>query len=182
MVPGFGLALYPALLANEIGLPIIIVGAVDTTGFYAACSQGIASELTVSAVGTVHGASHHGGVIRRSGTSFGEAPLNANTTFSDNIGHENLAAPAVAGLAAYLMSLDRYNAQIQVPGSVAKNVRNLIQSLAYERFRLQPSVVWNGIDSRQIYYCPVRRHAGSGTLRASRRVHRPIQWLPAPAL
>jgi len=71
-----------------------------------------------------------------------------------------LAAPAVAGLAAYLMSLDQYRVQLQVPGSVARNVRDLIKALAYARLPLQPAVVWNGIDSREIY-CPVRRDAGS---------------------
>jgi len=70
------------------------------------------------------------------------------------------AAPAVAGLAAYLMSLDQYRVQLQVPGSVARNVRDLIKALAYARLPLQPAVVWNGIDSREIY-CPVRRDAGS---------------------
>src|SRR6266568_9452946 len=72
----------------------------------------------------------------------------------------DLAAPAVAGLAAYLMSLDQYRAQILVARSVAKNVRDLIKSLAYARLALQPVVAWNGIDSRQIQ-CPVRRDARS---------------------
>jgi hypothetical protein len=67
-----------------------------------------------------------------------------------------LAAPAVAGLAAYLLSLDQYRAQLQVPGSVARNVRDLIRSLAYARRPAQPAVVWNGINSLQIS-CPVRR-------------------------
>jgi len=71
-----------------------------------------------------------------------------------------LAAPAVAGLAAYLMSLDEYRAQLLVPGSVGRNVRDLIKSLAYARLPLQPAVVWNGIDLRQIQ-CAVRRDAGS---------------------
>jgi len=79
---------------------------------------------------------------------------------SDDLGRGDLAAPAVAGLAAYLMSLDRYRVQLLVPGSVARNVRDLIKSLAYARLQLQPAVVWNGIDSREIYYCPVRRDAG----------------------
>ena len=76
----------------------------------------------------------------------------------DDIVH--LAAPAVAGLAAYFMSLDQYRARLLVPGSVARNVRDLIKSLAYSRLFIQPAVVWNGIDSRQ-FHCPVRRDAGS---------------------
>jgi len=81
---------------------------------------------------------------------------------SDDIGHGDLAAPAVAGLAAYFMSLDQYRVRLQVPGSVARNVRDLIKSLAYIRLplRTQPAVAWNGIDSRQ-YHCPIRRDAGS---------------------
>jgi len=59
------------------------------------------------------------------------------------------------------MSLDQYRAQLQVQGYVARNVRDLIKSLAYARLPLQPAVVWNGIDSRD-YLCPlVRRDAGS---------------------
>jgi len=70
------------------------------------------------------------------------------------------AAPAVAGLAAYLMSLDQSRAERHlVPGSVARNVRDLIKSLAYARRPLQPAVVWNGIDSTQVQ-CPVRRDVG----------------------
>jgi len=59
------------------------------------------------------------------------------------------------------MSLDRYSEQLLVPGSVARNVRDLIRSLAYARLPHQPVVIWNGIDSREIYYCPVRRDAES---------------------
>ena len=79
---------------------------------------------------------------------------------SDDIGRRHLAAPAVAGLAAYLMSLDRYRSQLLVQGSVAKEVRDLIKSLAYARLTDQPVVLWNGIDSQEIY-CPVRHDAGS---------------------
>ena len=78
----------------------------------------------------------------------------------DNIECGDLAVPAVAGLAAYFMSLDQYSVQLLVPGSVARNVRDLIRSLAYARLPDQPMVIWNGIDSREIY-CPVRRDVGS---------------------
>ena len=40
-------------------------------------------------------------------------------------------------------------------------MRDLIKELAYARRPLQPAVVWNGIDSRQVQ-CPVRRDASSG--------------------
>jgi len=51
----------------------------------------------------------------------------------------DLAAPSVAGLAAYLLSLDQYRMQLLVPGSVARNVRDLIKSLAYGSPSSQPS-------------------------------------------
>ena len=50
---------------------------------------------------------------------------------SDDVGREDSAAPAVAGLAAYLMPLDQYRARILVARSVARDVRDLIKSLAY---------------------------------------------------
>jgi len=150
------LATFPALLARRF--PMVVVGAVDTSGFYAPYSQGLASELTVSAPGRVFCASPDGGVYQRQGTSHGE-PLSVQISLiSDDIGHGDLAAPAVAGLAAYFMSLDQYRARLLVPGSVARNVRDLIRSLAYPRHFLQPAVVWNGVDSGQ-FYCPVRRDA-----------------------
>ena len=140
----------------------MVVGGVDTSGIYAPYSQGLAAELTVSAVGEVLCADHEGGASEWEGTSFGE-PLSMQISLTSDlydIGNEDSAAPAVAGLAAYLMSLDQYREQIQVQGSVARNVRDLIKSLAYARRALQPAVVWNGIDSLQIH-CPVRRDAGS---------------------
>ena len=58
------------------------------------------------------------------------------------------------------MSLVQYRVQLLVPGSVARNVRDLIKSLGYARLPRRPTVVWNGIDSRQ-FQCPVRRDARS---------------------
>jgi len=66
------------MLANE--LPIVVVGAVDTSGIYAPYSQGLAAELTVSAAGRVYCADHRGGTSIWTGTSFGGllSMLNAN--------------------------------------------------------------------------------------------------------
>jgi hypothetical protein len=58
------------------------------------------------------------------------SPFQGISLAFDDIGRGNLAAPAVAGLAAYFMSLDRYRVQLQVQGYVARNVRDLIKSLA----------------------------------------------------
>jgi len=57
------------------------------------------------------------------------------------------------------MSLDQSRERLLVPRSVARNVRDLIKSLAYARRSLQPAVIWNGIDSTQVQ-CPVRRDTG----------------------
>ena len=151
---------YPALLAGQF--PIVVVGGVDASGIYAPYSQGLAHELTVSAVGRVFCADRQGGASVWTGTSFGGPLFNANIIrlSPDGIGYRVLATPAVAGLAAYLLSLDQYRGRLMVQGSVARNVRDLIKSLAYGRQPLQPAVVWNGIDSRQIA-CPVRRDIGS---------------------
>jgi len=138
----------------------MVVGGVDTSGIRGGYSQGLPAQLTVSAVGRVACASRQGGTSERQGTSYGEPLSMQMPSNSDDIGHRDLAAPAVAGLAAYLMSLDQYRGQLLVPGSVARNVRDLIKSLAYARLPNQPAVLWNGIDSGEIY-CPVRRDAGS---------------------
>jgi len=124
----------------------VVIDAVDTSGIY---GQGLAAKLTVSAPGRVICASREGG-IEGTGTSYVE-PLSLHISNSND---SNLASPAVAGLAVYFMSLDQYRVRLQVPGSVARNVRDLIKSLAYARLPLQPAVVLNGIDSRQIA-CPV---------------------------
>ncbi|CRG84196.1 Sexual differentiation process putative subtilase-type proteinase isp6 [Talaromyces islandicus] len=54
----------------------------------------------------------------------------------------SMAAPAVAGLAAYFMSMPDFQAEIQQPGQVAKNVKGLITRLAYPRHGNVP-VLWN---------------------------------------
>jgi hypothetical protein len=54
------------------------------------------------------------------------------------------AAPRVAGLAAYYLSLDKYSSLLQVPGRVAQNVKDLIIELSYRRVNRGPRVVWNG--------------------------------------
>jgi len=138
----------------------VVVGGVDTSGVRGAYSQGLPAQLTVSAVGRVACASRQGRAKMKQGTSVGEGLSMQISLTSDDIGPGHLAVPAVAGLAAYLLSLDHYRGRLLVPGSVARNVRDLIQSLAYARLPNQPVLMWNGIDSRQIY-CPVRRDVGS---------------------
>jgi hypothetical protein len=57
-----------------------------------------------------------------------------------------IAAPAVAGLAAYLLSAERYRHYVRVPTMVGTRVKAAIQQLAYPRTpgELFP-VVWNGL-------------------------------------
>ena len=156
-MPGLALATYPALLATQF--PIVVVGGVDTSGTSGQYTQGLVSQLTVSAVGRVACASIQRYSSVWEGTSFGER-LSGSMQIPLTSGPGPLAAPVVAGLAAYLMSLDQYRERLLVPGSVARNVRDLIRSLAYSRLPDQPVVIWNGIDSQEIY-CPVRRDVGS---------------------
>ena len=70
-MPGFALATYPGLLASQF--PIVVVGAVGISGIYAQYSQGLAAELTVSAVGNGLCADRRGGASERRGTSYGES-------------------------------------------------------------------------------------------------------------
>ncbi|RDW94302.1 hypothetical protein BP5796_00065 [Coleophoma crateriformis] len=111
----------------EPDMPIIVVGAVDLEGFRTFYSQGTDAELTVSAPGDVTCAGSSGtGDVELFGTSF--------------------ASPAVAGLAATLLSLDQFKTQLQIPGKVAENTKALIKSLAFSRVAGEPLVAWNGLD------------------------------------
>ena len=62
----------------------MLVGAVEISGIYSSYSQGIAADLTVSAVGTVFCAARRGGARRMvEGTSFGESLLMQISLTSD---------------------------------------------------------------------------------------------------
>jgi hypothetical protein len=56
------------------------------------------------------------------------------------------AAPAVAGLAAYFLSLDPSElggVNLHQKGKVAKNVKDFIIAKAYERANKGKKVIWN---------------------------------------
>jgi len=73
------------LLVNQ--LPIVVVGAVEPSGGVAYYSQGLATEVTVSAAGTVSCAALGGSTVRERGTSFGE-PLSMQIPLtSEDIGY-----------------------------------------------------------------------------------------------
>ncbi|OHE99271.1 hypothetical protein CORC01_05312 [Colletotrichum orchidophilum] len=118
---------YPALFGPTTD--IIVVGATKNDGSRASFSQGTRNELTVSAPGWVQCAS---------GTSPGTRYLSGTS----------YAAPAVAGVIAVWLSQDKHKARLQVPGSVAKNVKKMLKAFAYPRVKGGPAVVWNGIDPR----------------------------------
>jgi hypothetical protein len=53
------------------------------------------------------------------------------------------ASPIVAGVAAYLLSLDMYQEELRVPGQVAARVRDLLMDLSWPRMEGGAPVVWN---------------------------------------
>ncbi|KAK2739999.1 alkaline proteinase [Colletotrichum kahawae] len=58
---------------------------------------------------------------------------------------DGVAAATVAGVAAGLMAQADYTTQLQVPGKVAANVKELVQGLAWVRAEGGPPVAWNGV-------------------------------------
>ncbi|KAF4440994.1 Serine ase 2 [Fusarium acutatum] len=114
---------YPSLFADRT--PIIVTGAVDNKGHIASFSQGGPLVTTTAPGVDVKCAA-------MSGTSAYQA--DEGTSFS---------TPAVAGLAAYFLSLDSLRPRLQVPGSVARNVKALIQEHHYARVSGGPKIAWN---------------------------------------
>ncbi|KAI9756054.1 MAG: deoxyhypusine hydroxylase [Chaenotheca gracillima] len=119
---------FPAVFADEF--PIIVVGATKRDGTTAEFSQG-GDLVTIGAPGKfVECARGLYGSVIASGTSY--------------------AAPIVGGLAAYLFSVAEYQQQIFGDGTdllqVPKNMRTLIQSLAYKRGSGTLPVIFNGVN------------------------------------
>ncbi|SCV52048.1 uncharacterized protein FFB14_12384 [Fusarium fujikuroi] len=117
---------YPSLLADQT--PIIVTGAVDNEGKLAFFSQG-GPLVTTTAPGVAVKCA------AMSGTSAYQAGEESTGT--------SFSTPAVAGLAAYFLSLDSLRPRLQVRGSVARNVKALIQEHHYERAKRGPKVAWN---------------------------------------
>lgn len=117
---------FPGILSTEDEFPIIVVGAVNLDGSAKTLSpEGPA--LTVSAPGTAECAGLHGDDVL----------LNGGTT---------LAAPHVAGLALYFLSLAGLGDRIRQTGSVARTMRNFILYKAYTRQNGFPYAIWNGLN------------------------------------
>ncbi|KAJ3545794.1 hypothetical protein NM208_g2326 [Fusarium decemcellulare] len=117
---------YPSKFADR--LPIIVTGAVDNKGQLAEFSQ-TGELVTTTAPGVQVKCVAKSGV-----SSYQVGPETSGTSFS---------TPAVAGLAAYFLSLDALKPRLQVRGSVAKNVKALIQEHHYSRVSSGPEVAWN---------------------------------------
>ncbi|KAK7730529.1 hypothetical protein SLS63_005774 [Diaporthe eres] len=115
---------YPPLMAAS-GTPIINVGAVDNTGKNASFSQG-GPLVHVMAPGQ-------------------QVQCAANSFFSSTQKQDgtSFAAPAVAGLAAYLLALGEYPELYQT-GKVAENMKKLLIDMAYQRVPDGGQVVFNG--------------------------------------
>ncbi|KAI8200772.1 Subtilisin-like protease 2 [Colletotrichum sp. SAR 10_65] len=115
---------WPALMAEE-GVPVINVGAVDNTGKNASFSQG-GPHVHVMAPGVqiqCAANSYFSGTRKDSGTSY--------------------AAPAVAGLAAYILALGEYP-ELYEFGKVAANMQKLLMDMAYQRSPDGGRVIFNG--------------------------------------
>ncbi|KAI1041043.1 hypothetical protein LB505_005799 [Fusarium chuoi] len=117
---------YPSLFADQT--PIIVTGAVDNEGKLAFFSQG-GPLVTTTAPGVAVKCA------AMSGTSAYQAGEESTGT--------SFSTPAVAGLAAYFLSLDSLRPRLQVRGSVARNVKALIQEHHYARAKHGPKVAWN---------------------------------------
>ncbi|TDZ18873.1 Subtilisin-like protease 2 [Colletotrichum orbiculare MAFF 240422] len=115
---------WPALMAGD-GVPVINVGAVDNAGKNASFSQGgplvhvMAPGVQVQCAAN----SYFYGTQKKDGTSF--------------------AAPAVAGLAAYLLAVGEHPELYQI-GKVAENMKKLLMDMAYQRSPDGGQVAFNG--------------------------------------
>ncbi|CCF32146.1 serine proteinase 2 [Colletotrichum higginsianum] len=115
----------PAVLAER--LPIIVVGSAAVSGTMSRFSQR-GKLLTTWAVGEeiqCADRSSESGLLTTEGTS--------------------VAAPQIAGLAAYFMSHPKFRLQLR-PGTVAKDMQSLIRRYAHPRARAfhYPGLAWNG--------------------------------------
>ncbi|KAK2027498.1 subtilisin-like protein [Colletotrichum zoysiae] len=146
----------PAWLGRE--MDIITVGAVNLDGKRVWYSQGVPRELDTSAVGNVVCASN-----------FENADTEAFGT--------SVAAPAVAGMVAVLLSQEKYRGRLQVPGKVAANVKQLVRELSYNRFGGGDTpVAWNGEDGVECQSNPGGLQARAGSC----VINRTSTAIPAP--
>ncbi|KAK1983484.1 serine proteinase 2 [Colletotrichum cereale] len=116
---------FPATLAER--LPVIVVGSAAPGGTMSRWSQR-GRLLTTWAVGEkVQCADRNSenGLLTKSGTS--------------------VAAPQIAGLAAYFMSHPNFRGRLR-PGTVAKDMKSLIRTYSHPRARSihYPATAWNG--------------------------------------
>ena len=127
---------YPQRFANDADLPLINVGNVDTSGSFSPTSQR-GPALTVSAVGMgITCADSTGtGSHLASGTSFCEWLVPSVIQKMSRLIKMLVAAPQVAGLLAYFLSLNTVPFDTGT-GSLAQNVKNFLRNTA-SRSRVQ---------------------------------------------
>jgi hypothetical protein len=134
---------YPGLLARY--RPIITVGAIDNEGEIAPSFQG-GELLRITAPGRgirCAGKTRNDDQIM-SGTSVGMwRPAIKLRIYHQANSAAKTASPIAAGVAAYLLSLDKYRTRLQVPGQVAKHVMDMMTELAWPRQKGGFPVVWN---------------------------------------
>ena len=119
---------YPALFGLD--LPVIVVGSVDQDGQRSKFSQS----------GPVVGAYAGGSNI--------ECPAKEGKALKSGQNGTSFAAPSVAGLAANLLSNPVYAKRLAKGGqkNLSRNMKALIQSLAWSRADGGPEVAWNGVN------------------------------------
>ena len=130
---------YPALFAETLS-DLIVVSAIYTDGTVTEFSQG-GPLVTVCAPAAVKAGTRIVGISCADSIGTGRA-YRVGTSF---------AAPQVAGIAAYFMSIVP---SLRVPGQVARNVKRLIVSKAYSRNR-GPLAIFNDFDFRTGTTCAI---------------------------
>jgi hypothetical protein len=73
----------------------------------------------------------------------------------------SLAVPQVAGVAALILSDPGFYGYTHVAGSVASDIRSIIQKFSYPRLPDEPIVIWNGVDNYDCCGCLRRRDNSS---------------------
>lgn len=154
--------MYPGLFASE--LPVTVVGATDDTGYYADFTQR-GSLVSTYAVGE----------------DILCADIDTTTALRTSSG-TSFAAPLVAGLAAYWMSLADFSADLR-SGSVAADMRQMIEAFSYARLSESgaPELVWNGYQLQDSCSGSSSSSSGGARRRGRRDISEACSYMPSTA-